>query len=941
MSPAGDQRPDDRVLKSAVDKGLISKEMADDAQREGLITQTRATDLLIRKGVLTKHIVDNLAGLQPVAHSEPVAIAGFKIIGQLGKGGMGTVYKALQVSMNREVALKVIARQFAEDPGFCERFLREARAAGAVNHPNVITCYDVGQDQEWLYMALELMTGGDAASLPHDRGGRVNEVRALRVIADCARGLSALKRSGLIHRDIKPANIFISQDGVAKLGDLGLARSTSGDDRMTMTGAAMGTPAFMSPEQASGESDLDIRTDIYALGASLFAMLTGDIPFRGASAFAVVAKVINDPTPDPRLFNPALSDGAASVVLAAMAKVRDQRYATPEQMIEDVERVLTDRPLLTAALVPRPAAAMQQATVIGHALNTTVPENHAGHGPSTIATVPMRGSANAEAKTIITPSAGMAPPTNIGPTTTHLAGAVGAASAARHSRSRLVYVVVAVLVVVLFAGAAAAMSGRGAHHPGPSPLATTEPSVASGPSGAAVAQAPTAVEAAATPAPATTPAPPHVSGGVPDAPLSLDDPSRAPSANPGEQLQPPPDTPTYHPVPVVVAAPVVPAPAPQPAPETVAVSAPDPTPQPLAVVRPSAPPAPEAIVPMSREMLENYRQTLRDRNSDALVNDAGNHTVAVTIDPTARDLAALDGLPVSHLDCTGCARLTDLRVLRELPLVTLSLNGCTGVTSLAALAGKHLVALDLSGCDGLTGDLGALSGMPLHDLRIAGCHHLTSLAGIESAQLTMLDATDCRRLASISALSGMPLLRVELVHCPRIIDIEALRGSPLEVLDLSGCDSLTTLLPLGGTHLRLLGIEDCRKLVDLQGLDGVPLHELSITHCPQLANLVGLHTSTLVSLVIVRCPSLLSLNGLQGNRLRTLELTSCPELGGELKVLRGMPIEEVTIRDCGSLLSLEGLDHAPLRRAVVVSCRHLTDMRAVQRPGIELITDRN
>jgi len=938
MSPAGDQRPDDRVLKSAVDKGLISKEMADDAQRESLITQTRATDLLIRKGVLTKHIVDNLAGLQPPAHPEPVAIAGFKIIGQLGKGGMGTVYKALQVSMNREVALKVIARQFAEDPGFCERFLREARAAGAVNHPNVITCYDVGQDQEWLYMALELMTGGDAASLPHDRGGRVNEVRALRVIADCARGLSALKRSGLIHRDIKPANIFISQDGIAKLGDLGLARSTSGDDRMTMTGAAMGTPAFMSPEQASGESDLDIRTDIYALGASLFAMLTGDIPFRGASAFAVVAKVINDPTPDPRVFNPALSDGAASIVLAAMAKVRDQRYATPEQMIEDVERVLTDRALLTAALVPRPAAAMQQATIVGYGLNTTVPESHAGHGASTVATVPVRSPSNAEAKTIITPMAGMAPSTAVGPSTTHLAEAVGAASAARHSRSRLVYVVVAVLAVLLFAGAAVAMSGRGAHLiPSPGPSAASQPSAA-----VAAAPAPAAVVASAPPAVAPPPTPPHVSGGVQDAPLSLDEPGRTQNANPGEQLQPPPETPVYHPTPaapVVAAAPVA-----QPMPEPVAVAAPQPVAQPVAVVRPAPavdPPAPVAMVAMSRQQLDNYRQTLRDRSSDALVNDAGNNTVAVTIDPAARDLAALDGLPVSHLDCTGCTHLNDLRVLRELPLVSLSLNGCSGVTSLAAIAGKPLVALDLSGCDGLSGDLGALSGMPLRDLRIAGCHHLTSIAGIESAQLTTFDATDCRKLASITVLSGMPLVRVELVHCPRIIDIEALRGSPLEVLDLSGCDSLTTLLPLGGTHLRLLGLEDCRKLVDLQGLDGVPLHELSITHCPQLASLVGLHTSTLTHLVIVRCPELLSLNGLQGNHLKTLELTSCPELGGELKVLKGMPIEEVTIRDCGSLVSLEGLDHAPLRRAVVVSCRHLTDMRAVQRPGIELITDRN
>ncbi len=355
---------DARVLKAAVDKGLISQALAERTQQRASATQTAVTALLIKDGVLTQHIVDNLVS----SGSEPELVAGFRILGALGQGGMGTVYRALQVSMNREVALKVIARQFATDPVFCERFLREARAAGQVNHPNVITCYDVGQDQEWLYMALELMTGGDASSLARSSGGIVDEGRALRLIDDCARGLGALKRAGLIHRDIKPANIFISQDGFAKLGDLGLARSTSGDDRMTMTGAAMGTPAFMSPEQASGESDLDIRTDIYALGASLYALLTGDTPFKGPSAFAVVAKVLNDPTPDPRAANPALSDGAAAVVMAAMAKDRNQRYPTPEAMSEDIERVLSARPTIFAVAPPRPPPA---APIQGAARTTT------------------------------------------------------------------------------------------------------------------------------------------------------------------------------------------------------------------------------------------------------------------------------------------------------------------------------------------------------------------------------------------------------------------------------------------------------------------------------------------------------------------------------------------------------------------------------------------
>ncbi len=401
MSSSGETDQDARVLKAAVDKGLITPALAADTQRQALLTQTAATALLIKQGVLTQHIVDNLGA----PSGEPQTVAGFKILGRLGQGGMGTVYRALQVSMNREVALKVIARQYAADPQFCERFLREARAAGAINHPNVITCYDVGQDREWLYMALELMTGGDASAVLKAHGGRVPEEQALRLIADCAHGLCALRRAGLIHRDIKPANIFISQDGVAKLGDLGLARSTSGDDRMTMTGAAMGTPAFMSPEQASGEADLDIRTDIYALGAALFSLITGETPYKGASAFAVVAKVINDPVPDPRLLAP-VSDNACAVLMHAMAKRKQERYQHPEALVEDLERVLAGRPPLLSAATAQPSS--QLPTVLnapggGGPATPTGPTR--GVRPTTRATAldPAARVRSAEQPTVVTP----------------------------------------------------------------------------------------------------------------------------------------------------------------------------------------------------------------------------------------------------------------------------------------------------------------------------------------------------------------------------------------------------------------------------------------------------------------------------------------------------------------------------------------------------------
>jgi hypothetical protein len=954
MTASGNPPADDHVLRSAVEKGLISQAMAEDAQRQASLTQTRATELLIRKGVLTKHIVDNLQmpGVGAVAN-EPQLVAGFRILGALGKGGMGTVYRALQVSMNREVALKVIARQFASDPAFCERFLREARAAGQVNHPNVITCYDVGQDQEWLYMALELMTGGDASSLARENGGRLEERRALRVIADCARGLGALRRAGLIHRDIKPANIFISQDGIAKLGDLGLARSTSGDDRMTMTGAAMGTPAFMSPEQASGESDLDIRTDIYALGATLFSLLTGDTPFRGASAFAVVAKVINDPVPDPRLDNPNITDGAASVVLTAMAKDRAQRYLAPEAMIEDLERVLTGRSPQTAVAVERPAGAMlplpQAATIIT-----------AKGEPATVATVPHPQGPPAGTR-LRAPTAPTAPHAPLSPpstrataelptvmsvpagSTTALAATVISATADRHRRSRLGWylgaaaVGVALIVLVLMLPSHRMTTA--------SPMVVTP---VSAPLTGAVATQGVAPAQAGGREPASAPAqqpvvqpPPHVDAPTGDEPLALTPTDTAP--RPKEQLQPPPDVPVYQPRPPVVPVPVavvtpVAAPRPPVAP-TPPVTPAAPAPRPQRVIPPAPPSA--VFVPMSEGQLEAYRSNLRNHNLVAVVNDSGSGTISVAVDPATKDLSALDGLPVAHLACDGCTRLSDLTPLKGLPLKTLSLNGCTSLSTIMPLLGKNLVALDLSNCENLSGDLQALAGMALRELRLGGCRHLTALAGIESAQLTTLDLTDCRKLTTINALAGMPLQAIHMLHCYRLADLEALRGMPLLELELSDCEVLTSIAPVHGSHLKQLVLDNCRHLSDLQGLDGMPLRQLELSRCPQLKSLSGIGTTSIRGLIIVHCDTLSALDGVQGNPLTTIEITACPQLAGDLSALQGMPLREITLRDCGSLTSLHGVEQAPLRRVVVVSCRHLQDLSAAQRPGVDLVTEHN
>jgi len=287
------------------------------------------------------------APLAPPAPSAALApgrrIGGFDLLAPLGEGGMGAVWRARQVAMDREVAVKVIAGQVASDPEAADRFLREARAAAAVNHPHVISLDDVGDDRPRggpLYLAMELVSGGDAGQLLERSGGRLPERRVLELARDCCRGLAAIHGVGLVHRDLKPANVFLTGDGAAKLADLGLARKQAGDDRMTHTGVVIGTPAYMAPEQANGALDLDARTDVYGLGATLFHLATGEAPFQGPSPMAVIARVLHDDVPDPRAVAPRLSTRTAALIRRAMAKEPGDRFESAAAMLAAVERAL-------------------------------------------------------------------------------------------------------------------------------------------------------------------------------------------------------------------------------------------------------------------------------------------------------------------------------------------------------------------------------------------------------------------------------------------------------------------------------------------------------------------------------------------------------------------------------------------------------------------------
>ncbi len=192
----------------------------------------------------------------------------------------------------------------------------------------MVTVHDAGQNNGGLYLAMEYVPGGDLHD--HLAGKPLSEAETVRLLCAAAEGLQAIHDAGLVHRDIKPENLFLDADGLPKIGDLGLARSRAGDDRMTVTGQAVGTPAYMSPEQANGAADIDARSDIYSLAATGFAVLTGRPPFIGATPWATVAQVINDPAPDPRQCNPAISANVAIALRAALAKDPAQRPATAQ-----------------------------------------------------------------------------------------------------------------------------------------------------------------------------------------------------------------------------------------------------------------------------------------------------------------------------------------------------------------------------------------------------------------------------------------------------------------------------------------------------------------------------------------------------------------------------------------------------------------------------------
>ncbi len=334
-------------------------------------------------------------------------IGPYEIVSELGRGGMGVVYKAREESLQRYVAIKMLGNQLVEDEAVSERFMREARVVADLNHPNLVQVFRVDRHEDQPYFVMEYVEGDSLKALIQ-RERQMQPVRALQILQEAANGLAAAHDKGVVHRDIKPENIMLTKYGGVKVVDFGIARDENAETRLTTTGIGMGTPSYLSPEVCLSQ-EVDQRSDIFSMGVVLFEMLTGDIPFKSDSPFEMMTKVVEAKIPDIKELNPNVDEGIKKILAKMIAKRPKLRYQHCNELISDIEDyragreprwaktvVLDDAVEATGPTAVRPAAdadgsigpstgaSADAATVAA----TTPMPSRTGDGPPTVRTAP-------------------------------------------------------------------------------------------------------------------------------------------------------------------------------------------------------------------------------------------------------------------------------------------------------------------------------------------------------------------------------------------------------------------------------------------------------------------------------------------------------------------------------------------------------------------------
>ena len=344
-SPRSDPRLDEeRLAHALISRGLASAEemRACRAGPDGEAGPEPLLGRLVAAGALT-------ASQARRARKELAALIGQQIPGyllmeKLGQGSMGVVYKARQLSMDRLVAVKVLHPRLAADPEYMRKLTREAHVAAKLSHNNIVQAIDVGSAGPLHYFVMELVEGKTIRQ-ELDAGKVYGEREALEIIIQIAQALGHASKRGLVHRDVKPANIVLTADGVAKLADLGMARDAADlKQAKRERGLTIGTPYYIAPEQIRGRENIDVRADLYSLGATLYHMTTGRPPFPAEGVDRILEAHLNEELTPPDHINQQLSSGLGEVVEFLMAKERRKRYASADDLIIDLECLLAGEP---------------------------------------------------------------------------------------------------------------------------------------------------------------------------------------------------------------------------------------------------------------------------------------------------------------------------------------------------------------------------------------------------------------------------------------------------------------------------------------------------------------------------------------------------------------------------------------------------------------------
>ena len=386
---AGGTNVDTLVGRLVVEQGLATEDEVQQCfERVRVLREQQSglslAEMLVDADYVTKRQIARLRQLIEAERSGQ-KIPGYKILGRLGAGAMATVYKAKQLSLDRTVAIKVLPPKFAGNPQFIERFYAEGRAAAQLNHPNIVQAFDVGRAGELYFFVMEYV---DGRTVYDDivKHRRFSEAEALDIVIQIAEALEHAHAKGLIHRDVKPKNVMITREGVAKLADMGLARAiTDKEAAEAEAGKAFGTPYYISPEQIRGEKDIGPPADIYSLGATLYHMVTGSVPFDGKNPSAVMHKHLKADLVPPDHVNPKLHAGISEVIEMMMAKDARKRYRTCADLLLDLRQVrkgetptLAHKDMLPSDAIASLAAAEAQAVAVA---DIPADRSRTGDGP--------------------------------------------------------------------------------------------------------------------------------------------------------------------------------------------------------------------------------------------------------------------------------------------------------------------------------------------------------------------------------------------------------------------------------------------------------------------------------------------------------------------------------------------------------------------------------